>query len=375
MYEIAGDNVIVRPNEGIKVSLVPPPDDSYVLWKAGWVSGLDKRMRELVESLWIPAQYILPKERKLYEEIVVMRNGGRSSDIVIPEQKVILGDVTYNLNVLNCKGTGVSANYLRGTVNHGDVGGKKRRVGYARSLYSDKKFSVVESIISRELERHDRPLGGVSIDGVDSEIDLVDTMISEGLPHTPYAIATVIPERIRTNISRYNAKHVYPDNGYQKCHDSGRWVKGPLAQIKRFFTTNIRMNFATRINDEYRSLVWGDRKAVGWLQPKMLARLVGRCDGRYESFLSRMESEGLYGSFTGGISSNRTIDGLLTDGENLEFSETNNKDFGKMFLGSERFLKRYCAKAGKPSNPVMDAYMTVKKKESEGKTPLVIPKS
>jgi hypothetical protein len=374
MYERAGDTVIVRPKEGIRISLVPPPDDSYVEWKAGWLGKLDKDLYDMVECSWIPTQYIPFKERMKYRQIVAMRNGGRSSEIVIPTLKIKLGGIEYHLNVLNCKGTGVSTDYLRIRRKTIPSDEKKLRVAYAKSLYFGKEFRMVDSIISREVERHDRPMGGMTIPNADSEVSYEQMMIDEGLPHTPYAITTVIPEGIRANINWYNAKNVYPGRTYQECHDSGRWVRGPLAQVKRFFTTNIRMNAATHLEGEFQDMAGRGRGKLKWLQPKAIARLIGTSDGRFERYLRKAESEGMVGNFLGSINGNRTIDGLLTDGENLEFREDLvDRDFTEIFKGSEKFLKAYSKRMGFPHAPVLDAYGTFRRKGFEEKEELVIP--
>jgi len=73
--------------------------------------------------------------------------------------------------------------------------------------------------------------------------------------------------------------------------------------------------------------------------------LLGRCDGKYEKFLNKMKIDGKFGDYLGHICRNRTIDGLLIDGENLAFrSRIEHSNLIDMPKDTEPFIKIFSKK-------------------------------
>jgi len=96
--------------------------------------------------------------------------------------------------------------------------------------------------------------------------------------------------------------------------------------------------------------------------------LLGRCDGKYQKFLNKMKIEGKHGDFLGHIGRNRTIDGLLVDGENLAFrSRIEHRNLVDMPKDTERFIKIFSKKVFDkgPSEirEIVGVYYDAKKKE------------
>lgn len=362
MYKVVGDNVIAIPSELTRITLVPPENEEDMIWRAPWIlSKTSKSVYRLLECLWIPCMYLEPEERKKYDEILVLRNGGRGSDIIIPTLTVGYGEIEYRINILNCKGTGV-------------IESKVKEKG--ESLVEHRRgFTITNSVISRQEYDYGRPYGGVTVEAaIKSEVLEEQVMLNNDLSHAPYAMVIRIPEKIQRKIDEYNAKNIY-QREYSRDSFGYSWVDGDLAQVKRFSTTNLRMNFPK--DRGFHKIVKENPNRLRWLEPENLAKLLGRCDGKYENFLNKIKAEGKLGDFFGHIGRNRTIDGLLVDGENLKFHPTiEHTDLREIPKNTERFIKRYSKKVFEACQSeiyeILGTYNDAKKELNTGK-PLIIP--
>jgi len=354
MYKVAGNTVLAIPNEFIRIALIPPENEDDILWRSdGICSETNKWTYKLLQHLWIPSIYLEPEVRKKYDEILVLRNGGRSSDIIIPTLTVENGEIEYKMNILNCKGTGVIESRLK-------------KKGKSTVEYR-KGFAIRNSVISREEYSHERPYGGVTAEAaLENEVPNEQVMLSNDLPHVLYAMVIRIPREIQREIDEYNANNIYQGN-YSRAYFGSRWISGDLVQVKRFFTTNLRMRMKFYRDKSFYEIVENNPR-LGWLEPENLALLLGRCDGKYEKFLNKMKTEGKFGDFLGHIRRNRTIDGLLVDGENLAFrSRIEHSNLIDMPKATERFIKIFSKKVFDkgPSeiHEIVGVYYDAKKKE------------
>ncbi|MCW1309922.1 MAG: hypothetical protein QXP04_04475, partial [Candidatus Nanoarchaeia archaeon] len=181
LYKIV-DNTIVRiPNEFIRITLLPIEDEQDIVWKNDWIlSKANKSLQKLLFSLWIPSIYLDPHTVKQNEELLMMYNGGRTSDIIIPTFETEYHGVKYYFNILNCKGTGNLE--MIGIMNKG-------------------RFLITDAHITRIEYMNGTPLGAVSLDdALNEEVVNENLMLENGLPHTPHALVLKIPREIQKRI-------------------------------------------------------------------------------------------------------------------------------------------------------------------------------
>jgi hypothetical protein len=276
------------------------------------------------------------------------------------------GYVRYKINVLNCKGTGVNEAVLRET--------GKSAVEYRDSYSISNSVISRQSHISRRGINYGAPRGGITTaSALRVEICNEQLMLDNGLAHAPYAMVTKIPDEIQKRIDKYNAENIYK-RPYSEASFGENWVNGDLAQVKRLFTTNIRMN---SIQDISLPGIVENESSLEWLLPENVAKLIGKCDRKYKCFLDGLAAKGQFVNFIGIIENNRTIDGLLVDGENFELvDKVEDKDLRCMFDVSRKFIRRYSNTFGIGSDGALkavEAYNDVLKDESANIQPISIP--
>jgi hypothetical protein len=366
MYKLVGNTIVEVPYGFNRITLVPIENEKDILWKNDWIlSKTNKSLKKLLFSLWIPSMYLDSRTKKQNDELLVMLNGGRSSDIIIPTLTAEYGDVKYNLNILNCKGTG------------------RPEILENPQAYVERvsNFSIGNTVISRLEFSCGRPTGGITVkDALKEEVVNEKMMLREGLPHTPHALVLRIPRSIQRRIDKYNSHHIY---GYHTGIATNTWIGGDLAQVKRFFTTNIRMmNDSSDLLPDQRDfleyVVDKKNNKPEWIKPENLAELLGRVDGRYQVFLKNMKMKEKRVDFVGDIYANRTLDGLLTDGENLKFIPNDRNDGMEvdMFADSLTFLENYAElynKTSRETKRIIKSYEEAKRKEIEHRKPISIP--
>jgi hypothetical protein len=368
MYRLAGESILNLPKEMTSITLVPPADDSDVVWEQDWITRkMNRSLDRLTRYLWIPSMYLEPSERKGCDELLVFRNGGRCSDTIIPQMDLEYETIRYKMNVLNCKGTGVNEASLKET--------GKTSIEYRNG------FSICNSVISRQSHismrgiNYGAPRGGITTDSaLRVEVRNEQMMLDNGLAHAPYVMVTKIPDQIQKRIDKYNAENIYK-RPYSEESFGENWAGGGLAQVKRLFTTNIRMN---RIRDASFPAVVKKESELEWLRPENLAGLIGRCDGKYKRFLDGLAAKGRFVNFIGTIKNNRTIDGLLVDGENFEpVDRVEDNDLRRMFDVSRKFILRYSGTFGMGQDGALnavEAYNDTLEDESVEDCPMSIPK-
>jgi hypothetical protein len=366
MYKAVGNTIVEVPQQFIRITLVPIENEKDILWKNDWIlTKANKSLKKLLFSLWIPSMYLDSRTKKQNDELLVMLNGGRSSDIIIPTLTAEYGDIKYNLNILNCKGTG-RPEILENPQAH------VKRVS---------NFSIGNTVISRFEFYCGRPIGGVTVkDALKEEVVNEEMMLREGLPHTPHALVLRIPKSIQRRIDKYNSQHVYR-YFYHIYRYPDEWINGDFAQVKRFFTTNIRMiNDSSELLPEQKDFfeyVVEKNNKPEWIKPENLAKLLGRVDGRYQAFFKKMEIKGKCVDFTGDTGANRTLDGLLTDGENLKIIPNDRLGMEEdMFYDSIRFLEDYAKlynKTPRETKRIIKSYEEAKREEIEHRKPISIP--